>query len=509
MSFTFETQGNNTFLVYTIQEEDVIDTLALGMISNNNIPGIAKALRSQRNNDQFIKYNVTARVTLTQFFSGVVNKRRLLGVFSSVASALAAVGEYMIDTKSLLLDTDYIYVDVSNCSANLICLPVINSGNAVDQVQFFKNTMFSIQSDLTENCDYIVRIHNYLNRASIFVAEDFNNLLIELQKTQSYSGGNEIKGALSVQPQREDPKEKPDEKKKQEIPEGLLKVQNPVQIQKVPVPVQKEPEALVQRPVQSEKQPHEKQEKEMSMLYLLQHYNKENAAVYKTQKEVKKARKEEERAGSGTGKNTGKRKTRGKQTPAADNAFAIPGQQPFIQPEAVQSVQKPDDASQAAKQSPVQRDVKQPKTEKAVPIKENDQSAAFWKTSNDNFGDTVIMQEDSLGEDTVVMSGVMESAVSKPYLIRSKNNERIILDQKILKIGKERSYVDYCITGNPTISRSHADIINRDGNFYIKDNNSTNHTYVNGEMIASNQEIPLVHGMKIILSDEEFEFRSF
>ena len=76
-------------------------------------------------------------------------------------------------------------------------------------------------------------------------------------------------------------------------------------------------------------------------------------------------------------------------------------------------------------------------------------------------------------------------------------------------IGKERSYVDYCISGNPTISRSHADIINKNGQFYIVDNNSTNHTYVNGEMIPSNTEIPLSHGAKIRLSNEEFEFKTY
>ena len=37
---TYENQGNNTYLVYEIAENDVIDNLSLGMINNNRIPGL-------------------------------------------------------------------------------------------------------------------------------------------------------------------------------------------------------------------------------------------------------------------------------------------------------------------------------------------------------------------------------------------------------------------------------------------------------------------------------------
>ena len=68
--------------------------------------------------------------------------------------------------------------------------------------------------------------------------------------------------------------------------------------------------------------------------------------------------------------------------------------------------------------------------------------------------------------------------------------------------------MDYCISGNTTVSRSHADIIQKGDQCYIVDNNSTNHTFVNEEMIPSNTEVPLTHGMKIRLSNEEFEFKT-
>ncbi|MGN0142578.1 MAG: FHA domain-containing protein, partial [Roseburia sp.] len=38
--------------------------------------------------------------------------------------------------------------------------------------------------------------------------------------------------------------------------------------------------------------------------------------------------------------------------------------------------------------------------------------------------------------------------------------------------------------------------------------NSTNHTFVNGLMLASNVETELNHGDRIKLANEEFEFRT-
>ena len=94
-------------------------------------------------------------------------------------------------------------------------------------------------------------------------------------------------------------------------------------------------------------------------------------------------------------------------------------------------------------------------------------------------------------------------------LLRLKNNERINIDKPVYRIGKERSYVDYFIGDNSAISRSHANIITRDGKYFVMDTNSTNHTFVNGSMIQSNVEVPLEHGTMLRLADEEFEFKLF
>jgi hypothetical protein len=93
-----------------------------------------------------------------------------------------------------------------------------------------------------------------------------------------------------------------------------------------------------------------------------------------------------------------------------------------------------------------------------------------------------------------------------PYIVRKKTGEKIIINQNIFKIGKEAAYVDYCINDNPTISRSHADIIKKPDGFYVKDMGSLNHTFLNGVKLEQNVLKKLENGCLVQFSDEVFEW---
>lgn len=94
-----------------------------------------------------------------------------------------------------------------------------------------------------------------------------------------------------------------------------------------------------------------------------------------------------------------------------------------------------------------------------------------------------------------------------PYLIRVSTEERIMLNKAVFKIGKATRGVDYTVGGNGAISRQHAFIIQKDGVCYIKDNKSTNHTYVNGKRVEDGVEEILTHDSMVRLADEEFTFK--
>lgn len=559
MSFTYENQGNNTYLVYKIGASDNVDTMSLGMITNNKIDGIVPTLFTQSDTDRFIKYNISAKVSAKEFLSGVVNKKRLLGVFISVLKAIKSTEEYMIDARSLLIDLEHIYVDVSKCDAMLVCLPLVRQNESVNIPMFFKQIMFSTQFDQNENCDYVAQIINYLNSTPVFSVDAFEKLLMDIDADNlNIAASKAVAGQQKpVQPQSQSQSQQP---------KPMQPAMNQLKNTQVQTNMPSQGKMQSQRETQSANnvvQPNQvnfavpnmnpqnqnrinnnvqmgtnisgtyvetTSEKQMSMFGLLTHYSKENKQIYERQKAQRKAQKEAEKNGAAMP---------GQNVKASNASFAIPGQPPQQRPQPAQAQpqnvmpQQPQQQfvqpqRQFTQSNQPQRQFEQPQpmpqaqqkpAQQVQPQPVQNQNANTGMTGNPsvppqilenmtkagNFGETTVLGVGSEAGETTVL-GTSQAQIIKPYLLRIKNNERIELNKPVFRIGKERSYVDYFVSDNTAVSRSHANIINKDNEFYIVDTNSTNHTYVNGSMIQSNVETKIEHGTKIRLANEDFEF---
>ena len=559
MSFTYENQGNNTYLVYKIGASDNVDTMSLGMITNNKIDGIVPTLFTQSDTDRFIKYNISAKVSAKEFLSGVVNKKRLLGVFISVLKAIKSTEEYMIDARSLLIDLEHIYVDVSKCDAMLVCLPLVRQNESVNIPMFFKQIMFSTQFDQNENCDYVAQIINYLNSTPVFSVDAFEKLLMDIDADNlNIAASKAVVGQQKpVQPQSQSQSQQP---------KPMQPAMNQLKNTQVQTNMPSQGKMQSQRETQSANnvvQPNQvnfavpnmnpqnqnrinnnvqmgtnisgtyvetTSEKQMSMFGLLTHYSKENKQIYERQKAQRKAQKEAEKNGAAMP---------GQNVKASNASFAIPGQPPqqrpqpaqaqpqnvmpqqpqqqFVQPQR-QFTQSNQPQHQFAQPQPMPQAQQKP-AQQVQPQPVQNQNTNTGMTGNPsvppqilenmtkagNFGETTVLGVGSEAGETTVL-GTSQAQIIKPYLLRIKNNERIELNKPVFRIGKERSYVDYFVSDNTAVSRSHANIINKDNEFYIVDTNSTNHTYVNGSMIQSNVETKIEHGTKIRLANEDFEF---
>ncbi|MFQ9516009.1 MAG: DUF6382 domain-containing protein [Eubacterium sp.] len=554
-SFSIENQGINTYLTYHINQKYEIDTLSLGMITNNKIAGISPILYSQLDNEKYFKYNITAKVTAKEFLSGTVNKKRLVGVYSSILTAVMAAEEYMIDINSLLFDLEYIFVDVSTCKAEMICLPILDENNTgVDIGLFFKNIMFSTQFDPTENSDYIAKIMNYLNASSTL---DFGNfklmidkLMLEQKVPQPYNSVHAFTNQDTIvshqtnqsnqlieqvaklnQPQqlsleKQHPihtdgnteqmrrdnsdtlqqekldnrtlKNKGKKSKKENKSRAEITTNNKIQIPNMNIPGQNVPNQKVE---QGEKTVADN-EKSISLFYLMQHYNKENAALYKAQKANKKTKASKKDKNSQQSFTVPGAPTATPVIPQQNQGMQIPGNMGTSQGMHIPGAQS--QVNSAPEQSvPQQNMPSQPEPQPAYVPDSLGQA-------NASFGETVVLNQSMAGAgETTVLGAGAEPVEIVPFLIRSKNNEKILLDKPVFRIGKEKSYVDYFIGDNTAISRSHANIISKDGEYFVVDTNSTNHTYVNGTMIQSNMEVKISHGEKIRLADEDFQFNLY
>lgn len=538
--FKYENQGASSFLVYQLKEEDVLDNISLNMLTSNKAKGLASTNYMQMDTQRFIRYTITGKITANQFFARPVTKQSFMGIFKGITEAMVSAEEYMLDPACILLDLNQIYTDVSTGETECICLPVENEKEQKDQREFLKSVMFQAQFENPEEGSYVTRILNYLNSIPVFSSLDFLNLLTEMEREgkkdrtplapaakESLQQGvaefgnavaNSSVGGMAASFFEQSSLS----------PAGVLKQENAVE------------EAIPDIPVPDDIP----KEERISLFYLLQHYNNNRAKEYMAQQKQLKARKEAlkkiELAKKGGKKKSaaslnlpgGKAKTasaapKAKKPSSGGFSFQVPGKEsgkdkPGEDLSGIKSLPNAPVNSQGnftgnpKVSAPVGSGMNIPKSNssaakgnlqpaKPSPLFSNQQEAVG--NGGRNFGDTTVLHSGFRGEETSVLNYTKAPDTPKqPYLLRIKNGERIPITGNIFRLGKEEKFVDYVIHDNEAISRSHANIISRNGQYFLQDNNSTNHSFLNGQQCVSNVELPLQDKASIRLGNEEFQF---
>lgn len=92
------------------------------------------------------------------------------------------------------------------------------------------------------------------------------------------------------------------------------------------------------------------------------------------------------------------------------------------------------------------------------------------------------------------------------FLYRRADQSAYILGKQDMRIGKAVTN-EITISDNPIISRVHAIISYLDGDYMIQDNDSTNHTFINGIVLNPGDVKELHVNDRILLGNEEFIFK--
>lgn len=226
----------------------------------------------------------------------------------------------------------------------------------------------------------------------------------------------------------------------------------------------------------------------MSLFYLLQHYNEENAAVYKAQKAAKKENDEKKAVRA---EKPGKEKVK-------PSGFSIPGETPLPRPAELAAMERQ----------------KQEKEKPADPVMiQNAQTAPATIQAPKPAPALDLMQEETEyltdATDATVLMDDTDMQQHEPYLLRRRNQEKIKITGSTFRIGRDSEINKYVIRDNKYVGHTHCHIVTHDGEYFIVDDNSKNHTSVDGKVIASGEEVRLRNGQRIGVADEEFEFRLY
>lgn len=499
MEFTYETVGTATFLTCTAQADE-FDPFSLKMLEHNTVDGLLPFSSILENRVRKIRYTVTSCETLESYISRPLPLANILNILESIAAAAGELEEYMLYPGGIVAEPSHMYTEIGTGKTRLVYLPVKECGQT-DLFSFLRGLPGSVQYADPESAVCVLKISNEINSGKITGISGFLEAVREAKRDLSGTGKQKT-GA--PEPERSPQRERGQREEPQES--GPKAAQRPAPVWKngeggLPAP-EKGPAVSFSVPVLNQQTAKKEQEKgEASGFHLF-------GGKKKPEKEEKKE----------DGKKKKQKEEKKPEKRMASPGFAIPG---MDQAPAVAIEQEPKEPAKEKKGFLNFKRKEKGKTpenaaDAQIPAGFLPQDAVRSKEAYRmdpiqpqeaglDFGSTILAQPD---DELTMVDGYAEAPEAGiACLLRRANGQRMYLEQEITRIGRESAYVDFYIGDNLRIGRSHAEIIRKGDTYYIRDNHSKNHTYVNGQMVTGEEMVPLKVGDVIMLANEAFEYR--
>ena len=517
ISFRLRSFDKEQFLTFNIDNNAELDEEILDFLEEEEPEGIVSIIFEEQDEFDTFSYDITDKIHLCELSNQEINAEMVLMVLRGLVTGLLNMSEYRIPLSYLVLNRQYIYID-SDYKVEFVCIPLEDMNEEADLTNFFRNFIASLRFDPSEDGDYVAKLLTYVNNREVFSLRNLLELVEEQMERMGIEipegGSNEIYGEYTEvdesndsyeasvsdvsEPTYEEPVTESYEPAYEEpATEGYEPANEELVEEKIEL-TQEEPEADSDADDKASlKQDTTKQkrfktkdaggpvgvviEDDFNEFMADQEDPLEDEAALKFRKDIKDIKINR----ASIVKNT------------EDEIKALEEQSE----EAEESQEADDKEKEPAKKKGRTKKDKTEKTSRAgkKSAKKDEDKATPEKEPEAEGGEDAPSQ-------TVVNKNNNVPKVN-PYLLRVNTDERIMIMKQTFKIGKAGMGVDYTITGNGAISRVHAIITGKDGEYFIRDNKSTNHTFVDGQSVEEGESAKLTDGCKIVLGDEEFIFK--
>lgn len=449
IELTYEATGTRNYLQATISEE--VSSYQLKMLENNQITGFLSVHSRVLNGKHILAYDITGMSRIKD----CLERRRLSEkaqkeLLYNILNAIATTEEYLLSYTQCVLNKEYLYCSEDG-TIGMLYLPLKNQEvSTQEQIRAFYQDILVNYLTAGGN-SYFLELMRYSFAQDFSVAGLMKRLKEEVkekeeqgQVRESYT--NVQTGVLSEPKPFVQPQKENVEKSFFNLPKVEKKAEEPKEPKADSVIPEDNPWGGIAIPggVKVAQQPEKKEEKS-SLFGKLMDAGKKDTSKKEGKKEAKK-----EKGGLFLHK----------KKEEASAGFALPSK---------------DFSNSQSVHNNIEETAQEPS----------------WR------GTVIITNEGMTDSKTVVLGANSASA----YL-RHKG-ESIPMQYFPFSIGRENT--DYVIHKN-VISRPHAKITKENGTYFICDENSANHTYVNGKQIAPYTNIPLSHGDRLRLADEEMTF---
>lgn len=487
LRFSYENDAASSFIIVTIGQGEKIIEHQVEMICSNPVTSILPVSVRLKDNERSLYYTITSKQSLKQFLTRKKLKRNeVLDILIYITRTVVDCKNHFLYDKNFLLDEEFIYINPVTLETSLVYLPVQLDIEFTSNFKLFITNLLvnSAHVDESSSDNFMQRILN-LAKTDTFNAAALDRLLSELRHGNSIAQDAGQKSQKNVTrtskihiPQQSDQYLQNNNIHVEEVKlqfngrrheEEVYKTRYKPNILLAAILSQV---LLVIAVIVLYQTVLFKQESDptsvmglflivgaMDFLILKNLLDKKNMETVKVSEPLK--------SNAGVNKIKGQRYTE-------DHAVSTSRQDTYFQ---------------AAKQS------------------EEYIAGEFFGAASAEAGPVLQTGGDRppISADETVILGCSQD--SYPYLrsAKSGNTGKIAITKPSFIIGRLEDQVDYILQNN-TVGKLHAEIISKGGLYYLKDLNSRNGTYINGNKIKSNIEYKINDSDSITFADSEFTF---
>ena len=454
---------------YVLDQTDIIDEKVDKGVSGK-FPQIIPCRLEEKDNQREFIYEIGNKVQLTEFLKKEINKKQMLTLLYNLLSGLEAFGMNMISLSYVAKDIQYVFVAPESLNVYFIVAGVDKEITDLNEVRnFVKDVICNAHYFEMDRDNYVARLITFTNKLGTFSVGDMkefvNQLLIDMgihieeekkktEKKEEKTANDKVSrigvmqnNAKMVQPGASARGSVPPMPNRQVPP-----MPNGQPMPGRPMPMQMGPDG---KPMNGQPMPGRPMPMQMGP----------------------------------DGKPMNGRPMPGRPMPmqmGPDGKPIVPpipnrpaSSMPEKKPEAAPVPPMPEKKPEAAPVPPMPE--KKPEAAPVPPVEEKKPEAAPVPPVEEK-----------------------KPQVPVPYLLRIATNEKIYINKPEFSIGRSATKADYTVTDNSDVSRIHCIIERKNGVSYIRDNASTNGTFVNGQNIAGQKNVFLTNNAKVSLGDEGF-----
>lgn len=193
IAFEYERDDFGSYLAVKVKDSCKIINYQVEMLTNNEIPGLLPVIIRKKENETYLYYNITSKISLLQLLSRIrITKEKYINIMQQISKTILTGRNFLLYGKCFLIDENYIYINPETNDIYLLYLPI--SGNIlIDEdiepaLRNFVIRMMVNFVEIDEECSgdsYIQKLLSHTKKDT-FNVENFNRFLNRLANEGAY-----------------------------------------------------------------------------------------------------------------------------------------------------------------------------------------------------------------------------------------------------------------------------------------------------------------------------------